>query len=438
MRTFEKFAARAPNLLKWGKLISVTGGAQALIQGAGFVSGIFIIRMLTTEQYAYYTLANAMLGTMTILADGGISAGVLSEGGKQWKDREELGKILATAMHMRRQFAIGSLLVSVPILYYLLQEQGSVWWHSILLILCLTPVFWAQLSGSLLQIVPRLHQNINALLKINVQINAVRLLATLPTLFFFPFAGVAILATGAGQVRGNLRFRELSLKKANWKADVSPFYRKRLMQSVRRLLPGSIYYCISGQITVWLIAFFSDTESMAQIGALSRLMVLLTLVRMLVDLLVTPRYARLSDDTRTVVVRFFQVIALLLGISSLIVLGVYLFPDVFLWILGKKYNNLEYEVVLMTISSCLSLMSGSLHALTISRGLIPNPYVMIAFTILSQVFVLYFLVDYTTLSGVILFSIYSALLTLSYRIADFLYRTLIRKESVKAGASSPN
>lgn len=428
MQTFEKLASRAPRLFKWGKLLSVTGGAQILIQGTGFLAGIFIIRILPTEEYAYYTLANTMLGTMTVLADGGISTGVMSEGGKNWQSREELGSILATGMQMRRQFAIGSLAVSIPILFYLLYDQGLIWWQAALLILCLTPVFWAQLSGSLLQIVPRLHQDINDLLRINVRINVVRLLMTIPALLLFPFAGVAILASGVAQVRGNLKFRELSLTKADWKTDSSDYYRGRIMKSVKRILPGSIYYCISGQITVWLIAIFSDTESIAQIGALSRLMMLLTLLKMLVDMLIVPRYARLPSNKRTVIVRFLQVLALLLGVSAVITFAVYLFPKFFLWILGGKYQDLETEVVWMTLGSCLTLITGVAHSLSSSRGIIPNPYLFISFTILSQVFVLYFLVDYTTLTGVILFSVYSAVLQIVYRMGDFLYRTLVRHE----------
>lgn len=399
-----------------------------LIQGTGFICGIFIIRILTSEQYAYYTLANTMLGTMTVLADGGITTGVMALGGKNWKNREELGKILSTGMHMRRQFAVFSLLVSLPILFFLLREQGMIWWHSVLLILCLTPTFWAALSGSLLQVVPKLHQDVNDLLKINVSINISRVLVTLPFVFFFPFASVAILATGASQVMGNLRFRKLSLRKADWKTDSDPVYREQIMGTVKRILPGSIYYCVSGQITVWLVAIFGSTESIANLGAIGRLMVILTLVRMVVDMLITPRYARLPSVKKAVIARFFQILALVALLCSFIVGAVYLFPEEFLWILGDKYADLEYEVFLMTISSCLSLVSGTAHNLSTSRGVIPNPYLFIGTTIVSQIALLALVVDYTTLAGVIMFSIYGSLINLAYRLIDFLYRTMVKMD----------
>ncbi|MGB3801185.1 MAG: hypothetical protein WA952_15320 [Lewinella sp.] len=428
MQRLSKLTSASPSLFKWGKLLGVTGGAQLLIQGTGFICGIFIIRILTSEQYAYYTLANTMLGTMTVLADGGITTGVMALGGKNWKNREELGKILSTGMHMRRQFAVFSLLVSLPILFFLLREQGMIWWHSVLLILCLTPTFWAALSGSLLQVVPKLHQDVNDLLKINVSINISRVLVTLPFVFFFPFASVAILATGASQVMGNLRFRKLSLRKADWKTDSDPVYREQIMGTVKRILPGSIYYCVSGQITVWLVAIFGSTESIANLGAIGRLMVILTLVRMVVDMLITPRYARLPSVKKAVIARFFQILALVALLCSFIVGAVYLFPEEFLWILGDKYADLEYEVFLMTISSCLSLVSGTAHNLSTSRGVIPNPYLFIGTTIVSQIALLALVVDYTTLAGVIMFSIYGSLINLAYRLIDFLYRTMVKMD----------
>ena len=419
---------RWPFLYKWVKLVGVTGGAQVLIQGLGFLVGIYIIHILSKEQYAYYTLANTMLGTMAVLADGGISTGVMAEGGKEWEDRKQLGEILATGMHMRKQFALGSLLVSIPILFYLLNDQGLDWWQSALLIACLIPAFLAALSGSLLQIVPRLHQEINELLKINVQLNVVRLVLTLPVLYFVPFASLAILASGVGQWVNNIQLRKLSLGKADWKTAPNPEYRRRIMEKVKKVLPGSIYYCISGQITVWLIAFFSSTESVAEIGALSRLMMVLTLVKLSLDMLVVPRYARLPSSKSVVIARFFQVLLLLITLSVAIVGAVALFPQWFLWILGDGYQNLEYEVVLMTIGSCITLMSGVAYLMASSRGIIPNPYLFIVFNIVGEVILIYFFIDYTTLEGVIIFSIYAAIINLAYRIGDFLYQTLVKMD----------
>jgi len=196
------------------------------------------------------------------------------------------------------------------------------------------------------------------------------------------------------------------------------------MAVVRRILPGSIYYCISGQITVWLVALFSSTESVAQIGALARLMMVLTVVRLSIEMVIVPRYSRLPAVKRIIIMRFFQVLALIGLLCAAIVGAVYLLPDLFLWILGDKYSDLQQEVVIMTMGSCLTLISGVAHMMSSSRGIIPNPYLFIGTIIVGQVLLLYFIVDYTTLSGVLWFAVFSALINIGYRIVDFLYQTL--------------
>lgn len=163
-------------ILTWTKLVSITGASQLLIQGLSFVSGILIIRLLPTSEYGLYTLANTMLGTMLILADGGITTGVMAQGGKVWQSKEDLGRVLATGLDLRRKFAIISLLVAMPALLYLLRHHGASWLMSVLIAASLIPAFFTALSGTLLEIVPRLVQHVVPLQKIQVWGNAGRLL----------------------------------------------------------------------------------------------------------------------------------------------------------------------------------------------------------------------------------------------------------------------
>ena len=68
----EDLRPRLNSVSKWTKAIAITTTAQVGVQVVSFISGIVIIRMLSVTEYALYTLANTMLGTMTILSDAGI------------------------------------------------------------------------------------------------------------------------------------------------------------------------------------------------------------------------------------------------------------------------------------------------------------------------------------------------------------------------------
>ena len=98
------------------KLVSLVGSTEILLKGIGFITGILIVRMLPVQEYALYTLANTMVGTLIVLTDGGVSNGVMALSGKVWQDPRKIRNILATGLDLRKKFAIVTLLV--VILYY--------------------------------------------------------------------------------------------------------------------------------------------------------------------------------------------------------------------------------------------------------------------------------------------------------------------------------
>ena len=133
-------------LVEWGGLILITGSAQILVQAIALISGILVIRQLPANEYALYTLANTMLGTMTILADSGISSGVLAQGSRVWKDQKKLGVVLVTGLELRKKFAIASLVIAIPLLLFLLLHHNASWLMAVLIVVSLIPAFFLALS----------------------------------------------------------------------------------------------------------------------------------------------------------------------------------------------------------------------------------------------------------------------------------------------------
>jgi O-antigen/teichoic acid export membrane protein len=424
MNTFSQRMLANPKyskIFEWGKLISITGSAQVLVQGAALVTGILIIRMLPTKEYAFYTLANTMLGTMTVLADGGISAGVMAQGGKVWKDKDKLGQVLATGLDLRRRFAVLSLMVALPILMYLLWHQQASWLVIGLVVLTIIPSFFSALSDSLLEIVPKLHQAIKPLQFNQVSVGVFRLLLSSLSIFIFPFTFVALLANGIPRIVGNLRLRKIAFNYADKEQKPDPVVRQEILKSVKRIMPGSIYYCVSGQITIWLISFFGSTEAIAKLGALGRFAMLLTVFTVLFSTLITPRFARLKDDKRYLLKKFMMIQIGLVSLCTLICLTVYLFPQPALWLLGSKFQGLETELSISIIASCLSLMSGTFFGLLSSRGWPTHPAVLIPGNI---IFVIAgaLLFNVSTLQGALWFNVFINLFPVLAHSCNFYYQ----------------
>ena len=78
---------------------------QAVVQLLAFTSGILLVRWLPQREYAYFTIANAMQATLNVLADIGISVGLISIGGRVWQDRHRFGQLINTGLFVRRRLA---------------------------------------------------------------------------------------------------------------------------------------------------------------------------------------------------------------------------------------------------------------------------------------------------------------------------------------------
>jgi hypothetical protein len=255
-----------------------------------------------------------MLGTMVVLADSGIANGVMAESGKVWKDREKLGTVLITGLNLRKKFGIVSLAVTLPILAYLLQAHGANWITVILILLAIIPAFFATLSDSLLEIIPRLYQEIKPLQKNEAEVSLSRLIISSLFLFIFPYTFIALIANGIPRIYGNYKLRKISARFVNSKGETDDIVQKAIVRSVKQALPIAVYYCLSGQISIWLISFLGTTSSISQIGALGRLAVVFNLFSSLFTTLVVPRFSRMAT-ARNILLKPF----LLIQVSTILI-----------------------------------------------------------------------------------------------------------------------
>lgn len=392
-------------IINWGKLLSITGGSQIIISAIGLISGILIIRLLPTHEYAIYTLANTILGTMILLADGGgISTGVMSQGGPVWNDKKKLGIILSTGLDLRKKFAGGTLLLAIPVLVFLLRNHQANWGMTIAVSISVIPMFYLSLSNSIYDIIARLRQEIIPLQKIQVFTNFGRLFLT-SSLLLFPLAFLAISISGISQIWSNLKLKKLVKPYAQISDKVDPDVQRNILAIVTRTLPGAIFYSLSGQITLWLISFFGSTEGVAQIGALSRIGIVLSIFTSMFGTLIVPRFARLSNDYKILLKRYFQVIIILFCVCLSLFFLVFLFSDYVLLVLGKNYFGLNNALSLYILGSSVGLVSGGAYQLIASRGWILNPIISISLNILS-ILLGVAIFDVSSLIGVILFGVF--------------------------------
>jgi O-antigen/teichoic acid export membrane protein len=382
-----------------------TGSLQVGIHVIGFVAGLAAIRLLPVAEFAYYTVAYAMLGTLTVLTDCGIAQAVLARGARLWQNSAALSSTLASGRALRRRFALISTLAALPILFVVLRQQGASAPTALLTSLSIVPLFITTLSGHLFEVIVKLHQQIRELQWVQLRGAAIRLVIVVGAITLFPYAWLASVGAGLAQVWATSRTQRLAGRIVNLAAPPDPEATRDIQAQIRRVAPHAVYYAISGQINVWLISVFGNANAVAATGALGRLAMVFGVATTIVSLLYIPRFARLPSKSFARVQRVFWAAqaVLVLCISAIVGL-VWLFPSAALAILGPSYASLTREVALAVAGGGLGLLAGSTYSLAAARGVVLAPMVVIPATMIIQV-LLAVLLPVSTVAGVLWFGV---------------------------------
>src|SRR5438046_6246362 len=119
-------------LIRSGRVVGSFVTVQVIVQMIGFLSGILLIRMLEQREYAFFTIANTMQGTLNLLADIGVSVGLVSIGGRVWQDRPRFSQLVSTALYLRRRLALLAMIAVTPLLYFMLATNvASLHYHAL-------------------------------------------------------------------------------------------------------------------------------------------------------------------------------------------------------------------------------------------------------------------------------------------------------------------
>jgi O-antigen/teichoic acid export membrane protein len=158
---------------------------QMLVQLIGFAAGILLVRRLDQHEYALFTIANTMQGTINVLADIGISIGLVSIGGRVWQDGHRFGELVSTGLKLRRKLGAMAVFAVTPLLYFMLVKNGASSIYAAILITAVLGGLSVQLSLGVLDVVPRLRSDIRQIQRIDFTGSILRLatLIGLPSFF---------------------------------------------------------------------------------------------------------------------------------------------------------------------------------------------------------------------------------------------------------------
>lgn len=401
---------------------------QGVTQLLQLVSGFILIRWLTKDAYATFTLVMALQGTTQALVDMGISQSLTALIGRKIHDFKAVGRYIAACRYYRDRLLLigGVLLFGVFILIapkYGWTEGLWVWlWLSVVLALVFQA--WASVYTPIFL----LNQDLKTIYTIGVGSGAMRLAFIVGAHVLGILTAPLALMLGALQsCVGGWSTRKLTrarIKEPGKMEDLASEKKEILSQALPRV-PSNIFYAFEGQITIFLIGIFGTTAGIAEIGALSRLAMLFLIFKKAGNILIGPYFAKVDNQhvlPRTV---FFIIgtFAFFVAVSGF----TYLFPQPFLLILGDGYQHLGYEVFLIISVSALRLVNMVVFSVCIARKYIFPWFAIVDVVPLLIVMVIGFtLIDLSSLTGVLYLSFAMALTKLMSKF--FILSVGLRRE----------
>ncbi len=340
---------------------------QLAVQVIGFASGMLLVRCMEQVQYGYYTLALSMAGMANVLTDLGLATAVMAIGGRFTGQRRSLGALVADANVLHRRLAWLSFAVLVPCFVALLLRQRAPPWQVAALTLLIASSAVLNVRAGMSLSMARLLGHVGFQQKLDFGINLAKLGLLWVATSMLLDATVACLVNLGVATAYFIALRTHLQGHIATPSVPSGDHSQALRQHLWKQAPNSIYFVLSSQLAIWLIGIFGSAERLAEVGALSRLAALFTVIGSVTAALVMPYFAR-QDGPSELAAGFVSVNAFYALVLVLLVGLAHAFPATILWVLGGKYGALQTELVWMVVAATLSAWGGTLYSIGCARG----------------------------------------------------------------------
>lgn len=355
-----------PRLKSWAKVLSAYFTAQLLTQLLGLSAGLLLVRTMPVREFALYTLALSVITFFTFVSDLGSTTSLLYFFHRSVTGGEEFPLYFAAVRSLRRAAFLAGAAAVVIALPRAASAKGFAGGEIALATAGVLLCVWFQISASLSVLALRLGDRYGRSYRAEISGGGLRLaVASAMALTGRLYSWLAVLGNAAAAAAVAFLAHPAAAT-IPARSQLAP-YRRKVLRYLLPTLPSALYFSIQGPLVVWLSATFGTTRNIAEVGALSRLGMLLSLFSNLSGIVFLPRLSRIAGE-RLYRVRCVQFGALLAAVALSLYLAVLAFPHALLALLGQKYSGLESELLLVVCGSGLTLVGGYLVSVNLARS----------------------------------------------------------------------
>ncbi len=416
-------------------IISHFFAGQAIVQFLNFLVGFLLLRWMTIETYAQYSVAWAFQSTVGSLVDLGFTGSIVALVGHRANQPDVVGRYVRTARHFRIRSFIFVTIVASFIYPYAVWHQQWGWQVKTLLYIGIVAGLAAQnlvMYASVLlmarQIKPYYRAQIASSIWRQTAYAVMYYTNTLTSWSASWISATAIATYG-------FLYRKYARPLIQEPVRADPEVNREMLRYIAPLVPAMVFAAFQGQLTVAVITVFGKTKNIAEVSALGRLSQLFLLMLVFNSVILEPYLARISREELPK--RFFQVILGQVLVGLIISSFAFMFPGVLLLLLGPKYAHLRNQVGWVAVTSSIEYVTLGIWMTCAARKWIYwwCTGIYISLVILTQItFGRVF--DMSTTSGVIYFDLATNIAIMVVQIINVTFGFLYGPPKTAAKAPS--
>jgi O-antigen/teichoic acid export membrane protein len=384
---------------------------QGAVQGMSAAASFLFVRGMSKEEFAWLTIATGFLTTVSVLADSGMGAGLQAIAGRVWKEPVEMGQLVVAARRTRHRLAALVALLLGPAFAWLLVRNGAPTWYAVALAFVAGATVWFTTETVALSIAARMYSRYHDVQLAEAGGGTVRLAVALGSLLR---PSNAALGAGAGFLAAAVqRFRLRHVL-----SDIVPLqegpavaaYGRELASYLKPLAIPTLFFVVQGQLGVWLLGLLGRVQSVADLGALSRFAVLLSIITAAGNQVAAPSFAR-ADSPDALARQVRRVVTLSLSAFATPALVLVALPQQALQLLGPAYTHLAQELRLVVAVALLTHLTAVTWALATAKGWVRGAWLVVPVASCAQAVAVLSL-EVSTVAGALWLAFINGLATL--------------------------
>jgi O-antigen/teichoic acid export membrane protein len=335
-------------------LVYMTG--QGLVQIISLSLGLLLLRWLTVDNYAQFSVAFGFQSTLGMLTDMGFAGTIIALVGARGNDPNIVGSYIRSGRRLRNvMMACLTPVAAIVFVGIARQHHWELLPSTLLFISIVSSIYFngmVSYYGAPLLIRGRLshyyrHQLAGAAFRI-VACGILYLTGNMNAWTTSWANSLGFLLIGWLNARESRPFAALPDHHI-------PEVTRQMVRYVMPNLPNIIFYALQGQISLFLISFFGQTRSIAEVGALGRLGQIFILLSGFNGAVIEPFMARLPE--KQVLRKFLIVFAAASAICAVICLVGFFEPRLLLLLLGARYASLQRETGWLALGSSIGYLA---------------------------------------------------------------------------------